>query len=487
MKDRVPYLPLYRALVENAQDLLAVIDLRGKVRYVNPSVLSLGVGQPRDLLDCELSALCHPEDWPQLQAWLKRLAREDQRQLCELRLGHTADWRLMQISGVPVMEDESQQVIVLSGHDITVAQEASRALKASEKRYHGAFDYSPIGKALIASDGHVVEANKAAAEMLQCWVSELLGSNLFEQFDAEARPLLEQDAALLMLHKEEVRERELQRRGEHQVAQWLQINMAPIWTDGGRLEHLIVQIQDVTARRQAEQNLRTSNADLLRSNEELKRFAFVASHDLRESLRGIGSSIQLLARRHREAMGEDGWALAEQAVSGVRHLQALLDDLVRYAEQMRGDELGRQTVATSALVQQVLEELAPQINALQARIDVGDLPSLLGDPEQLRQIFRQLIDNALKFARPEHAPRIELSARWQQGQWEFSVSDNGIGFDAANAEQVFEVFRRLNPEMPGTGMGLATVRKIVERHGGRIWAQAQAGRGSCFRFTLPPE
>lgn len=487
VKDRTPYLPLYRALVENAQDLLGVIDLLGQIRYFNPAAAGLDVGAPRELVNQPLETLCHPQDQTTLQGWIGVLQRHDERQLCEIRLGNEASWRRMQLSGVRIAEDEQQQVIVFSGHDVTAEQTAARALKASEKRYHGAFDYSPIGKALIASDGHVVECNRALAEMLNCWVSELLGSNLFARFDNEVRPLLEGDAAALVLKQDELREREVQLRRVGQPSQWLMLNLAPIWADGGRLEHFILQLQDVTARRQAEQHLRESNADLLRSNEELKRFAFLASHDLREPLRGIGGSVQLIARRYKEALGDDGQELAAQAVSGVKRLQALLDDLVSYAEQMRGGELRRNTVAITPLVQQILEQYSDQIRLADAQVQLGNLPSLLGDTEQIQQVFTQLIDNALKFSRRDVPPQISVQARWQQGVWEFSVSDNGIGVEPANHEQVFEAFRRLNPDLPGTGMGLATVRKIIERHGGRIRLESQAGQGSRVIFTLPPE
>ncbi|MGJ8669358.1 MAG: sensor histidine kinase [Oceanococcus sp.] len=487
MKDRVPYLPLFRALVENAQDLLGVMDLQGQIRYLNPASQILGRGRARDQINRPIQTLCQPQDRPLLENWLANLRRSNERQLCELHLGVESNWRLMQLSGVPVLEEEGQQVIVVSGHDITTEHAAAKALKASEKRYHGAFDYSPIGKALIASDGLVVEANRALSDMLDCWVSELLGSNLFSKLDEESRHLLEEDAAILMLKRDEVRERELQRRRPGQAQQWLLINMAPIWTDSGKLQHFILQMQDVTARRQAEQNLRESNADLLRSNEELKRFAFIASHDLREPLRGIGGSIQLIARRYKETLSGDGQELAAQAVAGVKRLQSLLDELVSYAEQMRGGELSRQSIAVSSIVRELVQEFSEEIGRQDASVEIGELPSLLGDADQIRQIFRQLIDNALKFARVGVAAKIKLSARWAQGAWEFCVEDNGMGIDVANQEQIFEVFRRLNPDIAGTGMGLATVRKIIERHGGRIWVESQAGQGSRFYFKLPPE
>lgn len=488
MVPQAQFLPLYRALVEYAQDMLGVIDLSGRIRYLSPSAAGLSSGRPAQLVGRKLDALCQIEDLPRFQDWLARLQRSDAREWCEVRLGAEGAWRRIKLSGLRIREDESTEVIAISGHDVTLEVEALRALKSSEQRYQGAFDYAPIGKALIDASGEVVEANRTLAEMLDCWVSELIGADLLGRFSAEDASLLRQDLVALKARQDTVRERELRvAPAGGRGLKWLLINIAPIWDDQGGLEHFIVQLQDFTARRQAEQDLRDSNADLLRSNEELKRFAFIASHDLREPLRGIGSSIQLVARRYKEALGEDGLGLVEQAVSGVKRLQALMDELVIYTEQMRGGEIQRQTVVISRVVEALRQEFAARLQASNGSLDAPELPTILGDPEQIRQIFWHLIDNALKFARPQVPPQIRISARWGQGQWHFTVADNGIGIAPEHHSQVFEVFRRLDADTPGTGMGLATVRKMVERHGGSISLESTPGQGTRVNFSLPPE
>ncbi len=481
------YLPLYRALVEYAQDMLGVIDLSGRIRYLSPAAEQISRVRAAQLVDRPLARLCHPEDKPRLSAWLRRLQHAREREHCEVRFGAEPEWRRVQLTGIRIAEDEAHEVIVISGHDVSVAVAASRALKASEQRYHGAFDYSPIGKALLAADGTVAEANRALAEMLSVWVSELIGSNLFARMGVEQAAALSEDATLLQNRTQAACERELELRSNSGGAQWLLLNMAPIWSEQRQLEHFIVQLQDITARRQAEQSLRASNLELQRSNEELKRFAFIASHDLREPLRGIGGSIQLLARRYKTVLDEGGMELAQQAVGGVKRLQALLDELLVYTEQMRGGDLQRQTVVVSRVVEGIVKEFSARIEAAGARIEIGELPSILAEPEQIRQIFWHLIDNALKFRSPERAPRIEISSQWSKGLWQFCVADNGIGIDAAHHAQVFEVFRRLSVETEGTGMGLATVRKMLERHGGRIWVESAENEGARFFFSLPPE
>ncbi len=487
MAQHPSYLPLYRALVEYAQDLLGVLDLAGQVRYLSPAAEQVARARPTHLVDQPFVNLCHPRDRDRFDAWFGRLQRSGERESCELRLGRDPHWRRLQLTGVKVNEDENSEVIVISGHDVTLEVESARALKASEQRYHGAFDYSPIGKALLLADSEVAECNRALAEMLGCWVSELIGAPLFARFPEEAAQALEQDTVTLTSRQANACEREVQVRPPGQPPQWLLINMAPIWNEDRSLEHFIVQLQDTTDRHLAEQALRESNVELQRSNEELKRFAFMASHDLREPLRGIGGSIQLIARRYKDVLDEGGRELAQQAVGGVKRLQALLDELVAYTEQMRGGELQRQSVATARLVDDIIAEFADRLKACGGEISHADLPSVLGEPEPLRQVFWHLLDNALKFAAPKRPPRIRVSASWGKGVWQFCVEDNGIGIAEEHHEQVFEVFRRLSVDTAGTGMGLATVRKMIERHGGRIWVESAPDQGARFCFTLPPE
>lgn len=484
--DHPDYLPLYRALVEYAQDLLGVVDPAGLIRYLSPALQRIVPLRPRELIDQSLSVLTHPDDQADLAAWLRRLRVGEERETCSLRWGQAGDWRRLSLSGIRVAESPVQDVVVLSAHDVTATVQAREALLASEQRYHGAFDHAPIGKALLSPQGTIIEANPALAQMLGCWVSELIGASLLSRFDTADAVLLSGDCTALVERQAEVRERELRVAVGQHLRLWVWLNIAPIWDAAGALEYFIVQLQDISGRREAEQALRQSNAELLRSNEELQRFAFMASHDLREPLRGIGSSIQLLSRRYGPTLGEDGQQLAQQAVAGVQRLRALMDDLVAYTDQIRGGELDRAAVAMAAVFADVAAELAPRLDASGATLELGELPSVLGEAAPLRSAVLQLLDNALAYAAPQRPPQIVVSASLQQNWWQFCIADNGVGIANEHSEQIFEVFRRLDVSGSGTGIGLATVRKIVERHGGRIWVESELGVGSRFLFTLPP-
>jgi signal transduction histidine kinase len=223
--------------------------------------------------------------------------------------------------------------------------------------------------------------------------------------------------------------------------------------------------------------------ELERSNEELDRFAAVTSHDLQAPLATISMYVQLLEQRHGGELGS-----ATQLVDGIAqatgHARELIRGLLEYSRAGRG-ELRNEPVDTERAVHEVLDVLAGQIQEKGAVVEVTEMPTVRGDRRNLFQVFQNLISNAVKFS--DGDPRVTVSAKRVAGAWWFAVTDNGIGMDPKEAEDIFEPFHRLHGEgsYPGTGIGLAVCERIVEHHGGRIWAESEPGRGSTFRFTLP--
>ena len=228
-------------------------------------------------------------------------------------------------------------------------------------------------------------------------------------------------------------------------------------------------------------------ADLERSNQELEQFAYVASHDLQEPLRMVTSFLTLLQRRYEGALDEKADSYIHFAVDGASRMQHLISDLLDYSRvTTRGEE--PRAVDANDVVARVLNQLGPAIDDAGARVEVGDLPVVSVDETQLGQVVQNLISNALKF-HGDASPEVHVSAcRADDGWWEFAVSDNGIGIAEEHVDRIFVLFRRLHTrdEYPGTGIGLAICKKIVERHGGRLWVVSTPGAGASFRFTLPP-
>lgn len=243
---------------------------------------------------------------------------------------------------------------------------------------------------------------------------------------------------------------------------------------------------DITRRKRAEEQLRDMVQELERSNTDLEQFAYVASHDLQEPLRQIGSYAQLLERRFADKLDDDGREFIRYMVDGARRMQEQVTDLLAYASINR-QERPHVAVDSGDAVRTALAQLRTTIASAGAQVQVGQLPAVKGDRTLIIQLFQNLIGNAVKYARRDVAPQITISAERLGGDWQFAVADNGIGFDPAEADRIFGIFQRLHSrdEYQGTGIGLAICKRIVERHQGDIRAESLVGQGSTFLFTLP--
>jgi light-regulated signal transduction histidine kinase (bacteriophytochrome) len=236
----------------------------------------------------------------------------------------------------------------------------------------------------------------------------------------------------------------------------------------------------------ATEDLAISVKKLERSNRQLEQFARVASHDLQAPLHGITGFAQLIGERYGDALGSDGKEFLGYINASARQMQAQVNGLLELSRlSSRSQPL--EPVPTAEAVQQALANLRADVEQAQASVRYADLPVVQGERAQITLLFQNLIANAVKFRRPEVAPEITISAAREDSHWRFEVRDNGIGIDPAHREAIFEIFRRLHTqaEYPGTGIGLALCKDIVERHGGVISVESQPGAGSTFSFTLP--
>ena len=247
-----------------------------------------------------------------------------------------------------------------------------------------------------------------------------------------------------------------------------------------------LQLQkEIEERKRAEELLALKAKELARSNADLEQFAYLVSHDLQEPLHVAGGFLKLLSRRYKRQLNAKGEEFIDCALDSINRLEQQIKDLLDYSRvTTRGKEF--EWLDVNAVVEQVLKDMSLIIKEKKARITRDPLPKMMGDPSQLGRVFQNLIGNAIKFS-GNQPPQIHIGAKESDGEWKLWVQDRGIGVDPKNCERIFLMFERLHPrsEYPGTGIGLAICKKIIERHGGRIWVESEPGRGSTFYFTIP--
>jgi PAS domain S-box-containing protein len=266
---------------------------------------------------------------------------------------------------------------------------------------------------------------------------------------------------------------------------WFKAHAVPIRNSQGKILKWVGSNSDIHDLKQTAVALNQYATELKRSNVDLEQFAYVASHDLQEPLRMVVSFSELLAERYQGKLGADADEFIGYAVDGAHRMQVLVNDLLAYSRVgTRAKEFS--AVDCEKILQTVLENLQKTIEEIGGQVTHDPLPTIQGDETQLWQVLQNLVGNSLKFHGSE-PPRVHVSAQEMKGEWQFSVRDNGIGIDPQQVERIFLLFQRLHgrTEYPGTGMGLAIAKKIVERHGGRIWVESEPGKGSTFYFSLP--
>ena len=264
---------------------------------------------------------------------------------------------------------------------------------------------------------------------------------------------------------------------------WILDDGRPMYSISGEFEGFIGSCVDITDRRDSEEGLQRANSALRRSNEDLRQFAYAASHDLQEPLRMVSLYSQLLAKRYKGRLDADADEFIDFMTGGAMRMHALVDDLLAFTKVAEGPAEIEAPVAGGAVLESTLAGMRMPLQG--ATVTHGELPAVAVHAQHLTQLFQNLIGNAMKY-KGEEAPAIHISARRDGEWWVFSVKDNGMGIDPQYHNRIFGIFKRLHgQEYPGTGIGLAICSRIVERYGGRIWVDSQLGKGTEFLFTLP--
>jgi PAS domain S-box-containing protein len=435
----------------------------------------------------------HPDDAPGVIALIEACTRGDiEEYRTDYRIRHAdGSWIWMLSIGRVVERDaDGRAVRILGSHtDITSSKLAEEALRQSEEQLNCAQHFAHIGSWTW----------DIAADDLQ-WSDEMFNLFGIEQAtftgslsDVIATAIHPDDREAVERVNVEVIENSNPTPPQYRVI-WPDGSVHVVWAEAGELlrdeagrpVRLSGTVQDITERTQTQNALVEAVRDLERSNHDLEQFAYIASHDLQEPLRMVSMYTELLRKRYHGQLDADADDFIDYAVEGAQRMSLLLGDLLDYSRVgTRGKE--PQSVSAQSAMEQVLANLRAQIEDTGAAISASDLPAVMADESQLVRVFQNLISNSLKFSRDGVPPLVSVTAEREGAHWRFCIADNGIGIGIDYFEQVFETFRRLQPRgaYPGTGIGLAICKRIIERLGGTIWVERSDDTGTTFCFTLP--
>ena len=356
-------------------------------------------------------------------------------------------------------------------------------LHRSQESFRRIVQTASEGIWVLDVEGGTSFVNRRMADMLGFTAAEMLGRPMVEFLGEEGREFLA--SQLRECRRGNTNQYDIKLRRQDGAALWAIVSASPMSDSGGQFTGSLQMVTDITARKRVEEELAEKVQELARSNAELEQFAHVAAHDMQEPLRTVASFAQLLARRYRGQLDADADKFIDLITSGAHRMRKLIEGLLSYARVSRREATGKLTDC-EVIFRQSLDSLALSVDESRVEMTHDPLPALLGDPSRVQQLFENLIGNALKFRGPDPL-RVHVSARRDGPDWIFSVRDNGIGIDPHHFEQIFQIFQRLHSkeQYPGTGMGLAICKRVVEGLQGRIWVESGPGKGATFQFTLP--
>jgi PAS domain S-box-containing protein len=484
-----------RSLIEASLDPLVTISPQGRITDVNKAT-ELATGKTRvELIGTNFSDyFTEPE---KAQAGYLKVFSEGQ--VRDYPLTIQGVWGIVNtdvLYNASLYKNEQGEVqgVFAAARDITESKRAEKAVRQLAAIVESADD-AVISETM---DGTILSWNPAAERLYGYSAEEIVGKSIYIMMPEDRRSELTGIMKRIssgehVQHYETMR----QRKDGRQLP--VSLTVSAIKNSQGQVTGISTVARDITERKQAEEQIRKLNTrleqmveeltsavtNLERSNQDLEQFAYVASHDLQEPLRMISSYTQLLARRYKGKLDQDADDFIGYTVDGASRMQQLINDLLAFSRVgTRGKTL--EPISSQAALDLAIENLQAAIEESHAQVTQDTLPVVQADDLQLMQLFQNLIGNAIKFHSGK-PPRIHVGVAAGEKEWVFTIQDNGIGIDPQYFERIFIIFQRLNKrdQFPGTGIGLAICKKIVQRHGGRIWADSKPGLGSTFYFTLP--
>ncbi|MFC6727125.1 PAS domain S-box protein [Natronoarchaeum mannanilyticum] len=471
-RERKQELLKYETIIETVNDGIYTVDADGRFTMVNDAYCDLTGYSREELLGSHVSLVVDDETADQAKELEQEITTGTaDRPMADAEIRTANDDRVPAEATFSMLPGERRERIGVV-RDITERRERERALEESERRYRTLVNHFPNGAVGLFDEEltYTVAGGEMLGE-LGIDPDDVLGTSIYERYPED---LIEQiKPHFQAVFDGESASFEAEYHGRNLLAHTLPVRNADDEIYAGML-----MIQDITERTEYRKQLEESN-------ERLEQFAYAASHDLQEPLRMITSYLQLIERRYGDELDEDAEEFIEFAVDGADRMREMIDGLLEYSRvESQGDPL--QPVDLDNVLDDVREDLQIQLEESNADIMADELPRVDGDPSQLRQVFQNLLSNAIEYS-GDQPPSVEITTERDEDKWVISIKDEGVGIDPEDQKRIFEVFQRLHShdEHPGTGIGLSLCRRIVERHGGEIWVESEPGEGTTFSFTLP--
>jgi PAS domain S-box-containing protein len=480
-----------RLLIDHSTDMLARHALDGTYLYVSPACRRLLGYAPEELVGRSAYAFIHPDDEPAVRHSHAQVLADPRVRAVTYRIADAhGRYVWFETTAHTVRHPDTGEVIEIltSSRDVTQRRVAEAALRASEQRFRLAMANAPIGMALVGLGGEFVEVNDRLCGLLGRSRDELTALSFQEVTHPDD---LEKDLELAgRLIAGEIQQYEMEKRYLRPSGEivWALLSGSLVRDDGGDPLHFIAQVVDIGDQRRAMEGLERASDRFRRSNAELERYAAVAAHELRGPLATVGQFLEALRRRAGTPTDEQTDGLVRLAQEVVGQMADSVESLLSLS-RIDVDDLIPELVDVGEIVDEALVSLGPSLEAADPDLRIGALPRVLADRSQLRLLFRNLFDNAVRFRDPARRLVLSVAAVAEPEGWRFVIRDNGRGLDPADRERIFEPFARARsgPDGLGTsGIGLATCRMIAERHGGSIAVEPQQP-GARFELTLPTE
>ncbi|WP_276256726.1 PAS domain S-box protein [Halomontanus rarus] len=479
-KEREQELTKYETIVETINDGIYVKDDTGHFTMVNGAYADLTGYSCEELVGEHASLVVDEDTIEQAEVKRKVMADDDMTNQSMEAMIQTADGNQVPAEATFATfqtNGDKKQIGVV--RDISDRKEQRRKLEKSERRYRTLAESFPNGiVTMFDTDLQYTLAAGRGFDKIPVEPSDLEGQYFWNVWGEDTVSTLEPAFTAVLEGDEQSVELSYADR------EWV-VHAIPITDDQGEIFAGVTMAHDITERKEYQRKLEETIEQLEESNKRLEQFAYAASHDLQEPLRMVSSYLQLIERRYGDKLDEDGEEFLEFAVDGADRMREMIEGLLTYSRiETRGEPL--EPVELDAVLKGVLEDLQIRIEETNATITTERLPCVEGDASQLRQVFQNLLSNAITYCGDE-PPRVHVDAERREREWVISVRDEGIGIDPDDQDRVFEVFQRLHSreEHSGTGIGLALCQRIVERHHGELWAESELDKGSTFSFTLP--